>query len=127
MGFALWPALHHVWIQRTSADPWAFGGWSMYCVPKLEVGVGVVGIRSGQPVALQRGAMPPSVATRIAVFNRARRAMGTMLTPDPIARQILDGVPELDAVQIVVRQSWLDPRTGTIVPREWIYTYPRTR
>lgn len=99
----------------------------MYCVPKLEVGVGIVGIRGEQAVALQRSVLPPAAAARIAVFNRARRAMGTMLTPDPIARVVLEGIPELDAVQIVVRQGWLDPATGRIAAREWTYTYARPR
>ena len=106
-----WPFAHHALVQAWQIDPWSFGGWAMYCTPRLDLRVGASGYRGGLPLRQQ---VPQSLAPAATAYGERRMSYGRFVAPDALAEEILAEMPAADGVVVLIEKRRLDPASATI-------------
>jgi hypothetical protein len=108
---AAWPLVHRGLVQAYRIDPWSFGGWAMYCTPRLDLRIGASAYRGGRPLGVP---VPGSVGSYAVSFGERRMYFGRFVTPDDLAERVLEAMPAADAVGVLIERRTLDPRTARI-------------
>ena len=121
--FAIWPLVHFALVQTYDLDPWRFGGWAMYCEPRLDVSAGGGLVVDGETILVDGRLLPPEVQAALSDFLPRRRALGRLLPPDEAGRLLLALTPEVDEVVIVVRSQSFDH--GRLQSEEELHRYSR--
>ncbi len=114
LGFvALWPLVTLGLQARWSVDPWKLMGFGMYAAPGRrldDVRLTMTVKRDGAWAA----AAPSLVAEEAAHFLRWRRSLGTLVSPDPLARAVL-AATNADAARVDLVTIRLDPGSARVV------------
>ncbi len=121
--FALWPLAHRALVHLYDLSAWNFFGWAMYCTPRFNVTVGVVGLKEG---GLVRVELPPELRRAQGDLVRRRTAYGRLAGPDGLAGEVLSVIQELDGVVIVTEKKYLDTASATVLARRDYYRFVRT-
>jgi hypothetical protein len=111
VALAMWPFVHRALVWALEIDPWSFGGFAMYCTPRLDVRVGAEAYRQGLPLDAP---VPQSVAPAAMAFGERRMVLGALATPDELAEAVLSAMPAADGVAVLFERRTLDPGTATI-------------
>ena len=118
----VWPLVHAGLVARYGVDPWELFGWSMYALPAKRVQVRVEVERDGEIGPLR--AMG-ATRQRVKEFARRRTALGSLASPEPLARTLLDEEDGIDAVIVVIRQIELDRGSSRLVARDEPHRFER--
>jgi hypothetical protein len=122
--FALWPLVQNGLCARYGVDPWKLFGWAMYSVPgrmsRLDL-YRATPAGDGDAAAdlrpLPASAIAPPLRESLEAFRQRRGALGALVSPDPLAREILRLHPELEGVGIALTTLELDRASARVVPR----------
>jgi hypothetical protein len=116
----VWPLLHYAAVSYYEINPWKLGGWAMYTQPPPRIKLAISTIKGDSFQRLHR--LPSEEAAReLKFFRPLRKTLGTLISPEPLARSLLTAFPDVDEIEITVeRQVWpLEP------PTKRLYSYSR--
>ncbi len=106
--FALWPLVHIELVSRFAIDPWRFGGWAMYVIPKRppEVTIAVVDLSGWRLVDPVWASL--KLARELNRFKRQQEAWPLMGDPSRLMEQVLAEDPTALEVRVQLRRFRLD-------------------
>jgi hypothetical protein len=122
---ALWPAVHHALVRHADLHPWKLGGWSMYAVPISPPRFELEGLLGTRRLPIDPAALPLELLRDFGRFTRWRLVFGRAVSPEPVARRILEAAPELDGLVVVVRHFVIERETARVRWREDRYLVHR--
>ena len=102
--FAFWPLVHIELVSRFAIDPWRFGGWAMYVVPKRppEVTIAVVDRLGWRLVDPARGSL--QLARELNRFKRQQEAWPHMGGASRLMERVLAENPAALEVRVQLRR-----------------------
>ena len=102
--FAFWPLVHIELVSRFAIDPWRFGGWAMYVVPKRppEVTIAVVDRLGWRLVDPARGSL--QLARELNRFKRQQEAWPHMGGASRLMERVLAENPAALEVRVRLRR-----------------------
>ena len=106
--FALWPWVHFGLTQHYELDPWKYGGWAMYVIPKLDPSVEIASEEATKWAILSKATASPQLRRETRRFISSRRVWGRLASSDALVAQVFRDKPEASAVEIRVRTFALD-------------------
>lgn len=119
----VWPLLQHGLARSLELDPWAFFGFAMYSVPNLRLNVRA-GALDGSGREPDWSAVPFSSYALLREYAERRARYGRLLSPDHLARRLLDANPEIPQLLIRIRRWRISPETSRLEPVDTDYVYP---
>ncbi len=118
---AVWPIGQWCLAEYCDVNPWKLCGFAMYCTPHKIV-VDVVDTTDGRRV-LSESELLQASNNQFADFVSYREHLGTLTSPDAVARSILQSSPDIKSLLIVIHVMQLDPATSTLAVRSREYEY----
>lgn len=121
----LWPLVQLGLVARYDLNPWKLAGWGMYAAPRLRASLDVRGRGRGTSAAEPVGPVSRRVIVEADRFLQRWRWLRRLAPPDRLGRLVLEEFPDYAAVEIVVSQRTIDPRSGMVVATPYRFTYGR--
>ena len=118
----IWPLVHRYLQHEFSIHPWRFFGMAMYAEPTLELGLKVSIDKKGKERPVNPEELPPVVQHNLTRFYLFFESLGTIVSPETVAGQILE-LYDADYVILAPQRRALDPYTGKVFLKEWPYRY----
>lgn len=122
---ALWPLGHRGLVAFAGINPWKLAGFAMYAAPAPPLGIALYGLRDGRLARVDPTGLPAHVRAALRRFEIERHALGELLRPDAVARDVLASLPQVSQLSIVVQKTTLDPRDARLAVERMQYSYDR--
>jgi hypothetical protein len=112
----VWPGLQHLGVRAFQANPWRLGGWAMYATAAPVVDVTVTLQSPEGDRRMENADLSRAAAARLLEFVVWRRDLGSLVRPDRVAREVLNGDQRGAAtVRLDVQRLALDGASGRFV------------
>lgn len=118
---ALWPVVQWYLVVQHDVNPWKLCGFAMYCTPHRVI-VDVVDTTHGDR-RLSREELDEASDDQYGLFVTWRTHLGTLHSPEMMARTILDSSPEIESLQVQVHVMQLDHASSHLKVRTKYYSY----
>ncbi|MGH0030552.1 MAG: hypothetical protein ACQGVC_12225 [Myxococcota bacterium] len=103
---AAWPLVHRQLVVHQDVDPWKLYGFAMYCTPH-SVAVDLIDRSGPRAREIGRRELPPALRDSFDRFVARRSTLGRFVSPEPLAREVLDAFPEVRTLSVAVSVSSL--------------------
>jgi len=126
--FSAWPPIHLRLVARFDLSPWKLAGWGMYSAPRPETfGMEVYGLQPGSTQRQHLAAPSSALLREASAFLENYRWLRRLARPRRFAEAVLREHPQWERLEIEVFRSELDAKTGMIVMKQTVFTFPELR